>query len=80
MRLTYRQWTRRLRRLRKQSLYRQEDVARQMRISRSHYSAIENAQSTVNYHQLRTLAKIFQLSMAELIELRVDTHAQTTGK
>lgn len=76
--MTYETWTRRLRTLRTQKELRQEDVARGMRISRSQYSAIENAQSVVNYNHLLSLARVLHIPLTQMLTLE-DSDAAPKG-
>lgn len=75
--MTYETWTRRLRTIRTQKELRQEDVAKGMRISRSQYSAIENAQSVVNFNHLLALARVLRIPLTQMMTLE---NADATAK
>lgn len=76
--MTYETWTRRLRTIRTQKELRQEDVAKGMRISRSQYSAIENAQSVVNFNHLLSLSRVLRIPLAQMMTLE-NTDATPQG-
>jgi transcriptional regulator with XRE-family HTH domain len=66
--MEYEIWCRCLRQYRREILgWTQQDVAGVLRISRSHYSAIEHGRTVVNYRQLYNLAKTFGLKLEELL-------------
>jgi transcriptional regulator with XRE-family HTH domain len=66
-----------LRTIRTQKELRQEDVAKGMRISRSQYSAIENAQSVVNFNHLLALSRVLRIPLAQMMTLE---NADATAK
>ena len=63
-------WVRKLRLLRIKKQLTQREVAEQMHLSRSQYSAIENGLSLANYKHLYNLAKVFGISMADIVAMR----------
>jgi len=67
--MEYETWVRKLRALRELHGLKQADVAKRIRLSRPQYTAIENGNCIVNYEHLRSLAKAFGLSMADLVSM-----------
>jgi len=63
-------WVRKLRALRNKKQLTQREVAERMHLSRSQYSAIENGLSLANYKHLYNLAKVFRMTMADLVTMR----------
>ena len=67
---SYQRWTTQLRQLRQERGWRQQDVARQVQFSRSQYCAIERGYCLATYLHLFKLAKVFGVSLPELMTLR----------
>lgn len=63
-------WVRKLKTLRTKRQLTQRQVAEQMHLSRSQYSAIENGLSVVNYKHLYNMSKVFHMTMADLVSMR----------
>lgn len=63
-------WVRKLKQLRTKRGMTQRDIAEQIHLSRSQYSAIENGLSVVNYKHLYNLSKVFRMTMADLVAMR----------
>lgn len=63
-------WVRKLKTLRTKRQLTQREVAEQIHLSRSQYSAIENGLSVANYRHLYNLAKVFRITMADLVSMR----------
>ena len=68
--MTYDIWVRRLKKLRLTRGFTQRQVAERMHLSRTQYLCIENGYSVANYKHLYNLAKVFNITMAELITMR----------
>jgi len=67
--MIYPTWCYELRKLRESRGLRQQDVADGIGKSRSQYCAIEQARSVVNYKVLYDLARVFRLTMAQLVSM-----------
>lgn len=66
--MEYEIWCRCLRKYREEAReMTQQEVADGIKISRSHYSAIEHGRTIVNYKHLYNLAKFFRIPLNDLI-------------
>lgn len=68
--MEYEIWVRKLKALRKKRGWTQREVAQHLHCTRAHYSTIENGITMVTYKQLYNLAKVFHITMVELIAMR----------
>ena len=68
--MEYEVWVRKLRALRQEKGWRQQDVADSIHLSRAQYSAIENGESVINYKHIYNLAKAFGMTVADFIAMK----------
>jgi transcriptional regulator with XRE-family HTH domain len=65
--VTYETWTRRLRKLRVSRNLTQAEFAKKIRVSRSHYTMIENGKAMINFALMAKMAQAFRLSFIDFM-------------
>ena len=67
----YLNWLSKLKELRQKYGLTQEDVARNIRFSRTRYGAIEKGESIINFVHIYNLAEAFGISMSDFMALKI---------